>query len=315
MDCKNVMKIIQEDPSRLLSLGQDFFAHIKECDKCLEEYRAAEAIELAKLEIKEKQVQLPKDFNLKIWKRIKDRQPGVFELLKKRPFAYGTVFAGVAAFATVVFMILPGRVQNLEQTKVAVVEKSAVGKALEKKNIPKVPVIVEMAKKKENSDKTEKLVLAEKKVEEPKKSNEKVQTVPTAEIVFSKVHSADAVAQGQFSSVAAVKVASSLNMAPNKSEKESGPNLTIMKNVIRPLQREKVVIKYKTSLALDVIVQVFDERGRLLKSLVRGPMPVGMHETVWDGKDEAGAVVGAGAYIVYIKTDLVEEKIKVVVIK
>ena len=281
----------------------------------MEEYRAAEAIERARLEIREKNVRIPEDFNLKMWKRINYRQPGYFEGLKQRPFVYGAAFAGAAVFAAVVFVILPGRFQNTAQTEVAVVEKSISVKTIENKNTGKAPAVVEMAKKQAIPAESVKLAAVEKKEEALEKADAKVKNAPTAEIAFSKAPSADAVAQAQFSSAAAVKPASSPGVVPDKGGEERGPNITIMKNVIRPLQGEKLVIKYKTSLAADVIAQVFDERGRLLKNLVRGPVPAGMHEISWDGKDEAGSIVGAGSYIVYIKTDLVEEKIKAAVIK
>jgi len=48
--------------------------------------------------------------------------------------------------------------------------------------------------------------------------------------------------------------------------------------------------------ATDVIVTVYDVRGRLVRTLSDGGLPGGTHEIVWDGRDSRGADVGSGIY-------------------
>ncbi|MBK8167717.1 MAG: T9SS type A sorting domain-containing protein [bacterium] len=44
-------------------------------------------------------------------------------------------------------------------------------------------------------------------------------------------------------------------------------------------------------------LNVYDPRGRLVRQLGRGPLAAGRHEATWDGRDDAGAPVGAGVYL------------------
>lgn len=44
-------------------------------------------------------------------------------------------------------------------------------------------------------------------------------------------------------------------------------------------------------------LDVYDARGRLVRQLGRGPLAAGRHEATWDGRDDAGAAVGAGVYL------------------
>lgn len=44
-------------------------------------------------------------------------------------------------------------------------------------------------------------------------------------------------------------------------------------------------------------VAVFDLAGRLVRTLVEAPLGAGPHRATWDGRDDAGRVVGAGTYL------------------
>jgi flagellar hook assembly protein FlgD len=41
---------------------------------------------------------------------------------------------------------------------------------------------------------------------------------------------------------------------------------------------------------------IYDARGRLVRRLVHGATPAGVHHTMWDGRDERGQMAGAGVY-------------------
>jgi len=55
-------------------------------------------------------------------------------------------------------------------------------------------------------------------------------------------------------------------------------------------------LHYRTGEAADVLLQVFDASGRLVRTLVRGTQPAGDHTAVWDGRDGAARPVAAGLY-------------------
>lgn len=44
-------------------------------------------------------------------------------------------------------------------------------------------------------------------------------------------------------------------------------------------------------------LDIYDPRGRLVRQLGRGVLAAGRHEATWDGRDQAGAAVGAGVYL------------------
>ncbi len=46
----------------------------------------------------------------------------------------------------------------------------------------------------------------------------------------------------------------------------------------------------------DHALRIFDARGRLVRTLVRGPAAPGAHRAVWDGRDDAGRATGSGVY-------------------
>jgi len=52
-----------------------------------------------------------------------------------------------------------------------------------------------------------------------------------------------------------------------------------------------------------VELSLYDVRGRLVRTLLRGELAGGAHETVWDGIDEAGTVVASGVYFAALRHD------------
>ena len=52
----------------------------------------------------------------------------------------------------------------------------------------------------------------------------------------------------------------------------------------------------------DVRLAIFDIRGRLVRTLVRGHRDGGMHTAVWNGTDDKGARVSSGMYFVILET-------------
>jgi glucose/arabinose dehydrogenase len=45
-----------------------------------------------------------------------------------------------------------------------------------------------------------------------------------------------------------------------------------------------------------VSVQVFDASGRLVRTVIRGPLPPGSHYVYWDGRDDGGGSLSSGVY-------------------
>ncbi len=60
---------------------------------------------------------------------------------------------------------------------------------------------------------------------------------------------------------------------------------------------------------------VYDARGRLVRELGRGPVGPGLHEVIWDGRNQAGATVSSGMYLYRLRVDENEQTGKMVLIK
>ena len=45
-----------------------------------------------------------------------------------------------------------------------------------------------------------------------------------------------------------------------------------------------------------VVLRIYDVGGRLVRTLIEGPMPAGVHRVPWDGTDSRGRTVTSGIY-------------------
>ncbi|HPF35375.1 MAG TPA: S8 family serine peptidase [Candidatus Krumholzibacteria bacterium] len=77
----------------------------------------------------------------------------------------------------------------------------------------------------------------------------------------------------------------------------------------------------KTTIAFDlaadgpVSLEVFDTRGRLVRSLVDGRLQAGAHAVVWDGRDARGGSVASGTYLFRLRAGDVTEHRKMALVR
>ncbi len=57
------------------------------------------------------------------------------------------------------------------------------------------------------------------------------------------------------------------------------------------------------SAAHSVLLEVYDLRGRLVKTLVKGPYPAGSYQVVWEGRNDRGTPVSSGMYLYRLTVD------------
>ncbi len=62
-----------------------------------------------------------------------------------------------------------------------------------------------------------------------------------------------------------------------------------------------VLIRYQLPTDEPVRLRIYDVRGRLVRTLVDEPRPVGRHEEVWNGRDDLGRAVASGTYFCRIE--------------
>ncbi len=60
-------------------------------------------------------------------------------------------------------------------------------------------------------------------------------------------------------------------------------------------------IEYELSTSGLIQIQVYNMNGQEIRNLEAGVRPVGIHRTIWDGKDEHGSVVSGGVYLCRIR--------------
>ena len=86
-------------------------------------------------------------------------------------------------------------------------------------------------------------------------------------------------------------------------------NFTVPTNVDTPVRPERMAVKAvpnpfnpQTSIVFempsraDVTVEIFDSRGRLVRTLYQGVLGAGQQSRTWDGRGDSGQLVASGVY-------------------
>jgi hypothetical protein len=62
-------------------------------------------------------------------------------------------------------------------------------------------------------------------------------------------------------------------------------------------------IRFSLPSEQNVDLKVYSARGRLVRSLLQGAQPAGLHHTVWTGRDDRGQIVASGVYFYRLETE------------
>jgi subtilisin-like proprotein convertase family protein len=93
------------------------------------------------------------------------------------------------------------------------------------------------------------------------------------------------------------------------------PSATLFSGSPNPAFGGAMVIAYALPAALPVELSIYDVAGRLVRTLVRGRVPAGMHSARWDGLDAARQPVAAGVYFTRLRAAKTHTTRKVVVLR
>lgn len=74
-------------------------------------------------------------------------------------------------------------------------------------------------------------------------------------------------------------------------------------------------ITFEIPVSSSVRLEVFNALGQKIRSLVKGNLPAGMHEAVWDGSDEYGNEVPAGIYFYQLNAGKFQQTRKMLLVK
>jgi hypothetical protein len=88
----------------------------------------------------------------------------------------------------------------------------------------------------------------------------------------------------------------------------------LAQNVPNPFNSE-TAIEFQILRAAEVRLEVFDLQGRLVRTLEQGPLGVGTHRRVFDGRDASGTPVASGLYIYRLQAGGHEESRSMLLLK
>ncbi len=77
----------------------------------------------------------------------------------------------------------------------------------------------------------------------------------------------------------------------------------------------QTVIPVSLDRGTDLSLRIVDAQGRVLRNLHEGQLPAGAHEFQWDGRDEAGATLASGVYLVQLRSAIRVESRRLLLLK
>ncbi|MCX8092689.1 MAG: hypothetical protein N3E50_00820 [Candidatus Goldbacteria bacterium] len=316
MNCKKAKEQINKLFDGFEIKDEYVLSHIKSCRKCLNEYNAVLKIKNA-LNTKEK-IKAPYDFNNRVWNKIGEPRPSVFDFMNKllilKP-AFAAAITLVLFFVLLCVYNIKDNLFNVKKDNIVyninkedISDKKTIAseiKQVEKHEI-KVSEINRPPQQENNSseEKEKQIVIKDKSKKE--------------EVVYNTyIHQPEDIKSGK---VTGEKIAvAEVKKEPNKIETSDirylREDYKIFNNIINPIKGEKVLIRYKIQNQCQVKIIIYDRNGELVRELVNENKNTGVYEATWDGRDAKGNISGAGIYYIYLKTDIVEKKIKTLVIK
>jgi len=119
---------------------------------------------------------------------------------------------------------------------------------------------------------------------------------------------------GAFSSILGSwhpQIAAITQGALNATGPSAGPFQSQLRVAPNPFQVQ-TALHFTLPASQAVDVGVFDLAGRLVRRLRSGMLPSGEQRVVWDGRNDAGGLVGAGMYVVQVRENGTSQRIKLV---
>jgi hypothetical protein len=329
MKCSEVKKILEEYAEGKALKDKNALRHMRECPACAREYDVIKKMK-AVFRKKEK-VNIPSDFNDTVWARLKEQPPMTWRRALKpvfqRPFVPQLAAAAIAVVLILVFGIRFGT--NTQGQKLAQANKPE--QAAAQKKIPVLQAAVQ-PQEKEAAVKGQQIIVAGKQAETKKQEtaeNKTTQLKQDAVAQYDAGQPAPRMAMAAAGKQVLVSAAQQTTLTSDENGKTTSPadiqkiptpeetntNLQIKNNVINPEKGESVTIQYTVTQPSEILIKVYDRRGETIKTIESGFKQSGIYVDSWNGEDDTGAQVGAGIYIVYIKTGLVQAKRKVCIVR
>ena len=304
MNCRNMKKHFVAIMDGAEVKDGAFLAHAAKCKKCAKELKVIQKMNNA-FSLNER-VKVKRDFNAGVWAKIGEPAPSLLGKLFLQPANY----AKAAAIAAAVMLLVFISKDNLSEKPVEFTQDTEITKEepikVTKKEI-KAPV------------KQEKVIEKQVPVE-----NKIVVTKPEGKGNFLQrlVHRNDKPAPAATAPIKAKEDTKTVYKAADHKPRPGATLIALMDgdievrgNIIKPLQNKGITIRYKVDVPAEVKIVVYTKMGEQVKLIESCVQSRGVYEINWYGGNENGNVVADGIYIIYVKTGLVEKKIKAIVVK
>ncbi len=99
------------------------------------------------------------------------------------------------------------------------------------------------------------------------------------------------------------------------AETDATPKIAVLyQNYPNPFN-PSTSIEFSLPAREQVSLKVFDVSGRLVRTLVDGPLSNGPHKYTWDGRNERGSSVASGVYFYVLRSDSIRQSRKAVLLR
>ncbi len=99
-------------------------------------------------------------------------------------------------------------------------------------------------------------------------------------------------------------------------EDELGTPMTYVLRGVHPNPfNPTTTVSYGSPVDSAVSLAVYNVAGRLVRTLVDGPVDAGYHVAVWDGRDDRGVEVSSGVYFCRMEAERFQASTKMVLLK
>jgi len=105
------------------------------------------------------------------------------------------------------------------------------------------------------------------------------------------------------------------SLRPEANTSPEVPGLTYLEQNYPNPFNPVTTIRFGLREPSDVALRIYDVSGRLVRTLVAGPLAAGTYEKLWDGKDSGGGSVASGIYFYKLETKSVTETKKMILLR
>jgi len=90
---------------------------------------------------------------------------------------------------------------------------------------------------------------------------------------------------------------------------DTASSFSLYSNYPNPFN-QSTTITFSVPSSCTAAVSVYNALGRKVRDIFSGPIETGIHRFVWDGHDYRGALLSSGIYVIVLKDEMGEIKIR-----